>query len=159
MGRAGREKEWYSVDEVAEFFFEDALTVCNAGEFRLGASEIDLGEDDVQIVAGAFHDDVLRRTFRIDEQVVHGVFDFGRIDAEMERQVRLRIEVDEADAMAESGETRADVDGAGGFSDAAFLIQHGDRARRGCRTRHSGEYTKSNATKNGLHYNCPYSEF
>ena len=37
-------------------------------------------------------------------------------------RLRLRVEVDEQDALAGECERGAEVDGGGGFADAAFLI-------------------------------------
>ena len=46
----------------------------------------------------------------------------------MERGVRLRIDVDQPDALARAGERGAQVHGGRGFADAALLVDDGDGA-------------------------------
>ena len=43
-------------------------------------------------------------------------------EADAAGEVALRVEVDEQDALASERERGAEVDGGGGFADAAFLI-------------------------------------
>ena len=51
-----------------------------------------------------------------------------RIEPEVERRVRLRIDIDQADALPGAGERGAEVHGGRRFADAAFLIDDGDGA-------------------------------
>ncbi len=62
------------------------------------------------------------------EQVVDGGRRRLRIETEVKRGVRLRIDIDQADTLAGAGEGGAQVDGRGGFTDAAFLVDDGDAA-------------------------------
>ena len=42
------------------------------------------------------------------------------------REVALRIDVDEQDALVRERQRRGEVDGGGGFADAALLVGDGD---------------------------------
>ena len=44
-------------------------------------------------------------------------------------EVGLRVDVDEQDALLRQREGGREVDGGGGFADAAFLVGDGDHAR------------------------------
>ena len=55
--------------------------------------------------------------------------------ADAAREVALRIDVDEQDALVGERERGGEVDGGGGFADAALLVGDGyDAAQFGCLT-------------------------
>ena len=47
-------------------------------------------------------------------------------EADAAREVALRVDVDEEDALVGEGEGGAEVDGGGGLADAAFLVCDGE---------------------------------
>ena len=64
----------------------------------------------------------------LGEQVVNRGYARPRIEPEVQRRMRLRIDIDQADALTGAGERGAEVHGRRCFSDAAFLIDDGDGA-------------------------------
>ena len=61
------------------------------------------------------------------ERVVDGAAVGGAaLHAEARRQVGLRVEVDEEDALVGEGEGGGEVDGGGGLADAALLVRDCD---------------------------------
>ena len=63
----------------------------------------------------------------------------------MQREMRLRIEVDQQRAAAERCDRCADVDGGGRFPNSALLVEEGGDARwnDARNDRHGGEYRKN----------------
>jgi hypothetical protein len=96
----------------------------------LRPGQIDLGEHGVQIRPRPADQDILGRAVRVDEQVIDRAVELRGIDAQMEREVGLGVQVDEADALAVLGHRRPEVDGRGGLPHPALLIEHGDDAGR-----------------------------
>ena len=58
----------------------------------------------------------------IEQDFVGAARDGGLVHAEAGGGVGLRVEVHDEDALAELRQIRAEVDGSGGFTHAAFLI-------------------------------------
>src|SRR5262249_59300357 len=52
-------------------------------------------------------------------------------DADAGRGVALRVEIEDQDPLADGSQCRAEVDGGGGFADAALLIGDGQDAQAG----------------------------
>lgn len=94
--------------------------VLRAGEFEVGAAEIHFARDDFEPFVGGLLDLVEQRAFAQQRAVATGSFDF--LQTQPAGGIGLRIEVEEKDAFAGSGEAGGEVDGSGGFSHAAFLI-------------------------------------
>ena len=63
---------------------------------------------------------------RVDEHVVHRGGLAVRLDAEVRGGVGLRVEVEDADALAALGQGRRQVDRGGRLADAALLIDDRD---------------------------------
>src|SRR3546814_3262922 len=61
-----------------------------------------------------------------DQHVIAGLFAVGLVDAQAGRGVALGIEIDQQDAKPGGGQPRGQIDGSGGFSDAALLIGDGN---------------------------------
>ena len=80
--------------------------------------------------AALLHDRVAQLRILLHERLVGGAAHARAVDAEMEREVRLRIEVDEQRATAERGDRGADVHGRGRLAHAALLVEEGGDARR-----------------------------
>ena len=66
-----------------------------------------------------------------------------RVEAQVQRGVGLRIDIDQADALARGGQRGAEVHGGGRFADAAFLIDDGDGSHS------AAEYRKRRAAPPG----------
>ena len=62
------------------------------------------------------------------EHIVHRRHLGLRIEAQVQRRMRLRIDVDEPDALPCAGQRGAQVDRGRRFADAALLIDDGDGA-------------------------------
>ncbi len=69
----------------------------------------------------------------MDEDVEHRALDRVRVEALAHREVALRIEVDEQDAVAHLAERHAEVQRRRRLRDAALLVRERDHARRGAR--------------------------
>src|SRR5215469_955109 len=109
--------------------------VFGAGEFDVRAAEVDFAGDDVEAVEGGALDFFGKRAFA--KQGTVGAAALGFFEAEAAGGVGLRVEVEEEDAFAVGGKAGGEVDGGGGFSNAAFLV--GDGYDFG---RHEGGVTK-----------------
>ena len=102
--------------------------VVGAGEFEIGAAEIDFTGDDFEVVVGGLLDFVEKRAFAEQRAVAARAFDL--FEAETAGGVRLRIEVKEQHRLAEGGQAGGKIDGGGCFSNAAFLIGNSDDTGR-----------------------------
>ena len=94
--------------DLLEALAEDAVAVGMRRKLGLGAREVGGRREQPEVVAHL--DEALADVaVGLDERVVDGLADRAAVDAEMERQVRLRIEVDEERAPAEQRDRRADA--------------------------------------------------
>ena len=73
------------------------------------------------------------RSCLVGEQIVHGRHFGLRVDAQVQRSVRLRIDIDQPHALPGAGERGAQIHRGRRFADAALLIDDGDAAH-GLRT-------------------------
>ena len=97
-------------------------------DFRRG--QIDIRGHDVKVLEIRMLDDVVWIDGRVEQGGVHGVVHGVRVDAEADRSRALRVEIDDQHTTAVLAERAGNIDGAGGLTDAAFLIAHRDDARR-----------------------------
>src|SRR5690606_18798215 len=65
------------------------------------------------------------------EQVIGGVPRATRIDAKVQRRVRLRIEIHHGHTLSFACQSGTQVHGGGSFTNATFLIDDGNRAHGG----------------------------
>ena len=111
---------------LAEDSLQDKEVIIHAGHFNLNAGQIHLRGDDREIPAGRFLN--LRCESAVAEQnaVNAAIFSVVGVDAEAAGCVGLRIKVDQKGSLTSTREGRRDVDGGGGFTDAAFLVCYGN---------------------------------
>ena len=62
------------------------------------------------------------------QHVVDAALVARRLQAQVQRGMGLRIEIDQADSLPGGGQRGAQVDGRGRFAHAPFLIEDGDRS-------------------------------
>ncbi len=122
---------------------KDLLTIRPTGQLNLGSGQIDLRGNHVQVL-GSGDQTVRRWTVRIDEQIVHGVLGLLSVDAKMQGQVSLRIQINQADAAPGLGDRRAEIHGRRRLADASLLVHQRDGARAmsggACGVGHSDQY-------------------
>ena len=104
---------------------EHPLAADHAAERELGAGQVDARDGDVAL--RPVLDDVLDRV-AMHQHVEDRLGQRLDVDAEAHRQVRLRVQVDEQDLVAELGERRTQVHGARRLGDAALLVRQADHA-------------------------------
>src|SRR5690606_35924235 len=109
-----------AADVLVEEVLENDFASGDADQFHFRGGQIDTRSDDPDIVGDLLAG--FRDGGRAGEQFIEARVAGSRVDAEVKSQVRLGIEVDEQDAVSGAGEGDADVDGRGGLSDSAFLI-------------------------------------
>ena len=102
---------------------EPMLAVGERHELDLGTREVAIGGDQGQIANRRLEDEG-RGVGGVSRQGVVDAAAGGGLafEADPAGEVALRVEVDEQDALACERERGAEVDGGGGFADAAFLI-------------------------------------
>ena len=98
--------------------------VFDTGEFEVGAAKVDFAGNDVQPFVGGRLDFLEQVAFT--EKGLIGAAAFGFFQTEPAGGIGLGIEVKEENAFAGGGETGREVDGAGGFAHAPFLIGNRD---------------------------------
>src|SRR5713101_3726435 len=112
------------IDDVArELVTQSHLAADRVEEFHLGGRELERRGGDVDLLRFCRPDGRPERHVRVDEDVCDAALDGVEVDAETNGQVGLRIEVDAEDFVTERRERAAEVDGARGLADAAFLIR------------------------------------
>jgi len=129
--RAVDQNDVVSMDDGLDFRTQCRLTIGPRGEFLFRAGEIRVRQDDVESFPRVCDDDIVGVQIGIDHQVVHRALDVVGFDAQVQRQMTLWVEVDQADAQPGPRQRRADVHGARRLAHAALLVEHGDDSRRG----------------------------
>src|SRR2546426_3447748 len=109
-----------------ELLLEESFAAHLGDELDLGAGELDVRGDEVDPEVAVLHD-VAEGDLGIEEQVVKRELDLiGLLEAHVDRQVTLGIEVDEEDSLAELSERASQVHRGGRFANAAFLVGNCD---------------------------------
>src|SRR6266568_1165953 len=109
-----------------ELLLEEGLAAHLGDELDLGAGELDVRGDEVDTEVAVL-DDVAKGDLGIEQQVVEGELDLiGLLEAHVDRQMALGIEVDEEDSLAELSERASQVYRGGRFANAAFLVGNCD---------------------------------
>ena len=116
-----------------ELVAQNHLAANHAGQLNFNRREVDMRSSNPQVL-------FLRRWRRpgslpeigdasfLGEQIVNRRHTRPRIEPEVERRMRLRIDIDQADALTGASERGAKVHGSRRFTDAALLIDDGDGA-------------------------------
>ena len=113
-----------------ELVAQDNFTANDAGELDFGGGQIDVGGGDEQAVFGGLPklgDAGVGR-----QELVDGWDARLGVDAEVERGVCLRVDIEDADAMTFARQGCAEVHGGRRFADAALLVDDGDGAHGSC---------------------------
>ena len=99
-------------------------------ELDFGAGEIAVGRDQAHQLDGRGQDEGRRILDVAGQRVVDGAGGGGlALETDPAGQVRLRVHVDEEDALlVGDGERGRQVDGGGGFTDATLLVGDGEDA-------------------------------
>src|SRR3989441_1722751 len=125
-GRAVDHHEVVLVLAGRELLLEEGFAAHLRDELDLGAGELDVRGDEVDPEVAVL-DDVAEGDLGIEEQVIKRELDLiGLLEAHVDRQVALRIEVDEEDTLAELSERASQVHRGGRFANAAFLVGNCD---------------------------------
>ena len=126
---------------------QEKVAIRGIRELHLRSSEIHRRRKDVEIRAH-LHDRIFDARIRIKEEVVYRLPDARTIHAKVQREMRLRIEIDEQHSATERCNRGADVYGGGGLADTAFLIDKRGDSRR--YFRHSWSLTNTHASSGML---------
>src|SRR3989475_10348653 len=111
------------VDDLArELVPQRHLAADRVEELDLGGRELERRRRDVDLLRFCRSDDRPERHIRVNEDVRDAPLDRVEINTEADGEVRLRIEVDAEDFVTERRERAAEIDGARGLADAAFLV-------------------------------------
>ena len=103
---------------------ENDFPADDPGQFHLRGGQVNVGSDDPEVVLDlAAH---LGKRPVVDEHVVHGRRLAVRLDAQVRGGVRLRIQIEHADALLRPGQGGREIDRGGGLADAALLIDDRD---------------------------------
>jgi len=125
-GRAVDHHEVVLVLTGGELLLEKRFAAHLGDELDLGAGELDVRGDEVDTEIAVL-DDVAKGDLGIEQQVVEGELDLiGLLEAHVDRQMALGIEVDEEDSLAELSERASKVYRGGRFANAAFLVGNCD---------------------------------
>src|SRR2546430_6421264 len=92
-------------------------------ELDLGGRELEGRRCDVDLLRFGRPDDRRKGYVGVDEDVRDAALDRIEVDAETDGQVCLGIEVEAEDFVTEGRERTAEIDGARGLADAAFLVR------------------------------------
>src|SRR5439155_21893314 len=95
-------------------------------ELDLRCGELGRRGDDVEVARLRRPDDLVEADLRVDEDVGDVLVDAIQIDAQPDREIRLRVEVEAEDPLADRGERATEVDGGRGLAHAAFLVRDRD---------------------------------
>src|SRR5216684_4321247 len=116
----------YSSCPGRELLLEEGFAPHLGDELDLGARELDVRRNEVHPEIAVL-DHVSERDLRIEQQVVERELDLiGLLEAHVDRQVALWIEVDEEDALPELSECASEVHRGGRFANPAFLVGNRD---------------------------------
>src|SRR5438034_8054329 len=112
------------VDDFArELVAQRHLAADRVEQLDLGGRELERRRRDVDLLRFCRPDDRPERHIRVNEDVRDAPLDRVEINTEADGEVRLRIEVDAEDFVTERRERAAEIDGARGLADAAFLVR------------------------------------
>ncbi len=114
-------------EERLERLAELVRPVAVAGDFQLDPEQVHGRGRDAESRHRGRRDDVAQGAVA-DERVVARGHPAFAVDSEARRSVALRIEVDDQDALADRGQSRAEIDGGGGLADAPLLVGHDEHA-------------------------------
>ena len=89
---------------------QNAIAIRVRREFGLGTGEVGGRRQQPKVVAH-LHDTITQRAVVVDERVIDRATNTRAIDSKMQRQVRLRVEVDQQRATTKRRDRRSDVDG------------------------------------------------
>src|SRR6202007_2425913 len=107
-------------------------------QLDLGAGQVDVARHQVHAGDTGLVQHVVGGDVALHEQVVDGVVDVVRLDAQPDGECALGVEVNQEHAATPFGEGRAGVDRGGGLADAALLVTDGDGARGAVRDQRLG---------------------
>src|SRR5438132_11584841 len=129
----GEETErWWTVDEnvvvpvddlPGELVTKSHLAADRVEELNLRRRELERRRCDVDLLRLGRPDDRPERHVRVDENVRDAALDRVEVDPKADGEVRLWIEVDAEDFVAERRERAAEIDRARGLADAALLVR------------------------------------
>src|SRR2546430_2971566 len=123
-GRAIDEDVVVPVYDVArELVAQGHLAADRVEELDLGGRELERRGCDVDLLRFCRPDDRPEGHVGVDEDVRDAALDRVEVDAETDGQVCLGIEVEAEDFVTEGRERAAEIDGARGLADAAFLVR------------------------------------
>src|SRR5439155_15788329 len=105
---------------------EEGLAPHLGHELDLGARELDVRRDEVDAQVAVL-DNMAERDLGIEQQMVEGELDLvGLLEAHVDRQMPLGIEVDEEDALPEFSERASQVHRGCRLANSAFLVGNCD---------------------------------
>src|SRR5665213_277190 len=110
---------------------KDALAADLVDQLVVGARQLDVRGDVVDAHLGGFLDDIHHRCLGVDQQVVDRLLELAR-RLHVQRQVALRVEIDEQDALTQLRQCGAEVHGGGGLAHTPLLHRHRDRSGQEC---------------------------
>src|SRR5438874_3223034 len=129
----GEETErWWTVDEnvgvpvddvPGELVTKSHLAADRVDELNRTRRELERRRCDVDLLRLGRPDDRPERHVRVDENVRDAALDRVEVDPKADGEVRLWIEVDAEDFVAERRERAAEIDRARGLADAALLVR------------------------------------
>src|SRR6266850_3176914 len=112
------------VDDIArELVAQGHLAADRVEELDLGGRELERRWRDVDLLRLCRPDDRPKRDVRVDEDVRDAALDRVEVDTETHGEVCLGVEVYAQDFVTERRERAAEIDGARGLADAAFLVR------------------------------------
>src|SRR2546423_3667587 len=122
--RAVDEDVVVSVDDLAcELVTQRHLPADRVEELDLSGRELERRRRDVDLLGLCRSDDRTERHVRVDKDVRDAPLDRVEVNAQANGQVGLRVEIDAEDFVTERCERTAEIDGARGLADAAFLVR------------------------------------
>src|ERR1700674_492732 len=125
-GRAVDHHEVVLVLTGCELLLEERFAAHLGDELDLSTGELDVRRDEVDPEVAVL-DHVTEGDLRIEEQVVERELDLiGLLEAHVDRQVALGIEVDEEDSLPEFSERASQVHRGGRLANPAFLVGNRD---------------------------------
>ncbi len=121
---------------------QPVLTIGDSCKIGFSCGKIGLSRNEVEIGLN-FNSDVRCLHFGIEQQVVDGRVVWAALDAEVQREVCLWIEIYQAGLDAGSCQCRTQIGGGGRFAHTALLVDNGDNSSisvhsASVRHRHSG---------------------
>src|SRR5262249_19929028 len=129
-------QRWGAVDyHEVELALDRSQLLCQDGppadlvqQLALGTGKLNVCRRVVDADQGVLQDDLVGGHAGVDQQVVDGPLELvGHLEAHVDAQVGLGVEIDEKHALFTLGQSGAQVHGRGGLSHPPFLV--GDRYR------------------------------